>query len=236
MRSLAQFSGSDKPFNMTKSPFSLHDALEDRILTGQLAPGSRLDEASLAEEFGVSRTPVRQAIFQLAATGLLEHFPRRGAFVAAFGPQRLSEMFQVMAEMEALCASNAARRATLEDIVLLEASHIQCAQAADSGDSDRYYYENEAFHELIRTIGGNGFLKEEIDRLQKRLKPYRRLQLRARGRMNKSLAEHAAIVAAIASGEPADAGAAMRDHITIQGDRFADLLATLSRNRNVTVA
>lgn len=236
MRSLAQFSGRDKPYKMTKTPFSLHDALEDRILTGRLLPGSRLDEASLAEEFGVSRTPVRQAIFQLAATGLLEHFPRRGAFVVEFGPQRLSEMFQVMAEMEALCASNAARRATSEDIRLLDESHLQCVHAAESGESDRYYYENEAFHDLIRAISGNAFLKEEIDRLQKRLKPYRRLQLRARGRMNKSLAEHAAIVAAITSGDPTVAGAAMRDHITIQGDRFADLLATLSRNRSAAVS
>ena len=220
---------------MKKSNFSVHDVLEDRILTGQILPGSRVDEARLAEEFGVSRTPVRQAIFQLAATGLLEHVPRRGAFVADIGPQLLSEMFQVMAELEALCAANAARRASESDIEALQACHAKCAQAAESGDSDRYYYENETFHELIRTISGNGFLRDEIGRLQKRLKAYRRLQLRARNRMENSLTEHASIVDAIKIGDASAANAAMRDHIKIQGDRFADLLATLSRNRSATV-
>tara|TARA_R110002049_G_scaffold10127_3_gene50462 strand:+ start:171319 stop:171984 length:666 start_codon:yes stop_codon:yes gene_type:complete len=217
---------------MKELKFSVHDALEDRILTGQLLPGSRVDEVTLAEEFGVSRTPVRQAIFQLAATGLLEHRPRRGAFVADIGPQLLSEMFQVMAELEALCAANAARRATTSDIDALQTCHEECGQAAKSGDSDRYYYENETFHELIRTISGNSFLREEIARLQKRLKAYRRLQLRARNRMEISLTEHASIVDAIRKGDASAANAAMRDHIKIQGDRFADLLATLSRNRN----
>jgi DNA-binding GntR family transcriptional regulator len=218
---------------MSDSQATLRDALEDRILTGAIAPGTRLDEAKLAEEFGVSRTPVRQAIFHLAAMGVLEHIPRRGAFVADVGPQRLSEMFQVMGELEALCAANAARRATEEDIAALHASHARCAEAAKGGDSDGYYYENEAFHALIRTISGNAFLLEEIDRLQKRLKAYRRLQLRARDRMQRSLTEHGAIVDAIAAGDAARANAAMRDHITIQGDRFADLLATLARNRKL---
>ncbi|MGJ8544099.1 MAG: GntR family transcriptional regulator [Sulfitobacter sp.] len=219
---------------MKKSDFSVYDALEERILTGQIAPGSRVDEARLAEEFGVSRTPIRQAIFQLAATGLLEHLPRRGAFVADVGPQLLSEMFQVMAELEALCAANAARRASESDIDALQACHDKCSQAAQSGDSDRYYYENENFHELIRTISGNEFLRDEIGRLQKRLKAYRRLQLRARNRMEKSLTEHGAIVEAIKLGDASAANEAMRGHIKIQGDRFADLLATLSRNRGGT--
>ncbi len=216
---------------MTDTKSTLHDALEDRILTGRLEPGTRLDEVKLAEEFGVSRTPVRQAIFQLAATGLLKQYPRRGAFVAQVGPQQLSEMFQVMAQLEALCASNAARRATAEDLDALGAVHATCVAAAQSGDSDQYYYENEAFHALIRTISGNQFLQEEIDRLQKRLKAYRRLQLRARDRMKRSLAEHETIVAAIKAGDEAAASTAMRDHITIQGDRFADLLASLARDR-----
>ncbi|SFE87089.1 DNA-binding transcriptional regulator, GntR family [Sulfitobacter brevis] len=220
---------------MKKLKFSVHDALEDRILTGQLLPGARVDEVTLAEEFGVSRTPIRQAIFQLAATGLLEHFPRRGAFVADVGPQLLSEMFQVMAELEGLCASNAARRASASDIEALEISHSLCAEAAQTGDSDRYYYENEAFHDLIRTISGNTFLQKEIDRLQKRLKAYRRLQLRARDRMKTSLVEHATIVETIKSGDEAAANAAMRAHITIQGDRFADLLANLSRTNTASV-
>jgi len=215
---------------------SLRDAIEDRILTGTLRPGARLDEASLAAEFGVSRTPIRQALFQLAATGLIEQVPRRGAFVTDTGPIQLREMFEVMAELEALCARNTARRATQGDIQTLENLHTNCDSAATSGDSDTYYYANEAFHEAIRAIGGNGFLHNEIDRLQKRLKAFRRLQLRARARVGASLKEHASILDAIRAGQSGAAADAMRSHVAIQNDQFTDLLASLQRSRPDTAA
>jgi len=215
---------------MNKMETTLRDALEDRILTGDIRPGARLDEAALAVEFNVSRTPVRQALFQLAATGLVEHIPHRGAFAAEIGPQQLSEMFEVIAELEALCARNCARRATGNDIAELVALHRDCTVAAQSGDSDAYYYANEQFHASIRVISGNSFLHAEVDRLQKRLQAYRRVQLRARDRISSSLQEHEDIVTAIQAGDAATAAAAMRAHVSIQGERFADLLATLSRS------
>lgn len=215
---------------------NLRDAIEDRILTGALRPGARLDEVSLAQEFGVSRTPIRQALFQLAATGLVEQFPRRGAFVVDTGPARLREMFEVMAELEALCARNAARRASQADLQTLEDRHEACRIAADSGDSDTYYYANEAFHDAIRVIGGNGFLHQEIGRLQKRLQAFRRLQLRARARIGASLREHAAILAAIGAGQSSEAADAMRSHVAIQNEQFTDLIATLQRNKSSSAA
>ena len=221
---------------MNDSKTSLKDALEDRILTGEIRPGERLDEVALAQQFNVSRTPVRQALFALAATGLVEHIPRRGAFAAEVGPQQLSEMFEVIAELEALCARNCARRATCEDVAELTQLHRVCSLAARSGDSDDYYYANEKFHAAIRTIGGNRFLHAEVDRLQKRLSAYRRLQLRTLDRIASSLGEHETIVNAIQAGDSAAAAAAMRGHVSIQGERFADLLATLSRGFSGTAA
>ncbi len=214
---------------MSPTAPKLRDALEDRILTGRIRPGDRLDEVALAREFDVSRTPVREAIFQLAATGLIEHVPHRGAFVAEIGPQRLSEMFEVMAELEALCARNAARRAGAGDLAAMASRHDACAGAAASGDADAYYYANETFHATIRAIGGNAFLQQEIDRLQKRLMAFRRVQLRARGRIATSLGEHGRIVEAITAGDGAGASREMRRHVSIQGDRFGDLLASLAR-------
>lgn len=221
---------------MTSSEPSLRDAIEDRILTGALRPGARLDEASLALDFGVSRTPVRQALFQLAATGLVEQIPRRGAFVVDVGPLRLSEMFEVMAELEALCARNVARRATAKDIETLEELHAACQAAAESGDGDTYYYANEGFHDAIRVIGGNAFLHQEIARLQKRLQAFRRIQLRARSRIGASLTEHTRILDAIRAGNPGAAADAMRSHIAIQNDQFADLLVTLQRSQSGSAA
>ena len=91
---------------------ALRDHLEEDILTGALRPGDRLDEMSLAERFGVSRTPIREALFHLAAAGLIDNRPKRGAIVAEIGPRQLVEMFEVMAELEGMCARLAARRAT----------------------------------------------------------------------------------------------------------------------------
>ena len=219
---------------MLQTSTGLRDAIEDRILTGQFRPGDRLDEAALARDFDVSRTPVRQAIFHLAATGLVEHIPRRGAFVVEVGPGRLSEMFEVMAELEALCARHAARRARGEDIAAIGARHRDCEAAAGSGDADAYYYANERFHAAIRAVGGNAFLIEEIGRLQKRLKGFRRIQLRARDRIATSLREHAEIATAIRDGAADAAAGAMRRHVSIQGERFGDLVATMARDRQPT--
>ncbi|QDL91438.1 GntR family transcriptional regulator [Paroceanicella profunda] len=209
---------------------ALRDRLEEEILTGVFHPGDRLEEKALAERFGVSRTPIREALFQMAASGLVEHRPRRGTIVAELGPHRLVEMFEVMAELEAMSARLAARRATAENLAAIRAAHAACgaarAGAAEDGGA-LYYYSNETFHDAIRLAARHVFLLEQARALHRRLRPYRRLQLRALGRMEASHAEHDAIVLAIAAGEGARAGELMRGHIAIQGERFADLLASL---------
>jgi len=208
---------------------ALRDALEDEIVTGALRPGARLEEQALADRFGVSRTPIREALLQLSAAGLIEQKPRRGAVVAAIGPRRLMEMFEVMAELEAMCARLAARRADRADLSAIRAAHDACAEAAGARDGDAYYYRNEAFHALIRQAGRNGFLIEQAEALQRRLRPYRRLQLRARDRIGASFAEHEKILAALEAGDAETAAGAMRAHVTVQGERFADLIASLDR-------
>lgn len=208
---------------------ALRDALEEDILTGALPPGARLEEQALADRFGVSRTPIREALLQLSAAGLIEQKPRRGALVAAIGPRRLMEMFEVMAEHESMAARLAARRADRSDLGAIRAAHDACAEAAGARDGDAYYYRNEAFHRLIRAAGRNAFLAEQAEALHRRLRPYRRLQLRARDRIAASFAEHEVIVSALEAGDAEAASAAMRAHVAVQGERFADLLASLDR-------
>ncbi|MCT8974900.1 GntR family transcriptional regulator [Microbaculum marinisediminis] len=207
----------------------LRDTLEQDIATGALAPGTRLDETALAERFGVSRTPIREALLELAGSGLVEHRPRRGAVVARIGAGRLFEMFEVMAELEGMCGRLAARRITDRQRADLAEAGNACAEAAAGGDTDAYYYENEQFHYAIYAACGNGFLAEEARRLHRRLKPYRRLQLRVHDRMQTSLAEHEAIVAAILSGDPDRAERLLKAHVVVQGERFSDLVASLNR-------
>jgi len=212
---------------MAKRSEELRDTLEEEILTGHWRPGDRLEEAMLAERYGVSRTPIREALLQLSASGLIESRPRRGAVVAEIGPRKLMEMFDVMAELEAMCARLAARRVTDESMQRILEAHENCGRACESSDIDAYYYENEVFHAMVRQAGRNEFLMEQADILQKRLKPYRRMQLRARDRVRASYQEHAAIAAAIGSGDADAASREMRGHVGGMGERFNDLLATI---------
>jgi DNA-binding GntR family transcriptional regulator len=205
---------------------TIRAALEEMIVTGQFADGERLDEQRLAEHFDVSRTPLREAFQQLAASGLVVLEARRGAFVRQPAFEEMVEMFEVMAELEALCAGLAARRVS-EPVLLAIARTVEaCEEAVARGDSDGYYTQNERFHHLIYDASGNRFLAAEAARLHRRLQAYRRMQLQLRGRMGQSLAEHRAILDALRAGDGAAAAEALRGHVAVQGARFNDLMAT----------
>ena len=197
------------------------------IAIGQLVPGVHLDETALAAQFGVSRTPVREALIQLASIGLINLRPRRGAVVAEIGPHQLIEMFEVMAELEAMCGRLAARRMTPAQQMQLTIAHRACAEARDASDPDAYFYKNEAFHDALYVGSQNSFLIEQARALQRRLRPYRRLQLRVRDRLATSFKEHDAVVQAIIAGDGDAAADHLRHHVMIQGQRFVDLIASL---------
>ncbi len=208
----------------------LRDEIENGIVTGTLAPGERLDEVQLANRFGVSRTPIREALMQLGAIGLVEIRPRRGAVVVDPGPNRIYEMFEVMAELEGMAGSLAARRHTEQDRASLLSAHAKCERSVTSGDTDAYYYDNEIFHHAIYQASHSGFLFDQCAALHRRLRPYRRLQLRVRNRMKVSFGEHGGIVEAILAGEAETVRGLLRSHIAVQGDRFGDLIASLAGN------
>lgn len=207
----------------------LRDQIENGIVTGEYEPGERLDETQLANRYGVSRTPIREALMQLSAIGLVEIRPRRGAIVVDPGPQYVLEMFEVMAELEGMAGAFAARRHSNEDRQLLTAAHQRCGEAALSEDTDGYYYENEVFHHAIYQASHSSFLKDQCVALHRRLRPYRRLQLRVRNRMKVSYEEHKMIVDAIIGGDENAAREHLKRHVNVQGDRFSDLIAGLDR-------
>ncbi len=216
---------------MKRLPDRLREAIEEEIATGRLPPGTRLDEVELATRFGVSRTPIREALSLLLGEGLIEArpAPSRGAVVAQASPERLCEMFEVMAELEAMCVRLAARRMSPVEEKALRAAHEACRKAARTGDSDAYFYANEHFHFALYAACRNRFLADEATALQRRLRPYRRLQLRVRGRVPRSFAEHEAVIDALARGDGEAAVRAIRDHVLVQGERFTDLVASIAR-------
>ncbi|HWZ70247.1 MAG TPA: GntR family transcriptional regulator [Casimicrobiaceae bacterium] len=209
----------------------LREAIEESIATGAFAPGMHLDETELAQRFGVSRTPLREALIQLSSMGIVVLRPRRGAVVAEVTPQRLLEMFEVMAELEAMCGRLAARRMSAADHALLMSAHKACEAACITEDPDAYYHENEQFHYSIYAGSHSGFLIEQTTAMHRRLRPYRRLQLRVRNRMSTSFSEHNGIVEALIAGDAETASERLRQHILVQGERFTDLLASIASLR-----
>ena len=207
----------------------IRDSLEQRIVEGDLGNGKRLDETELSSFYGVSRTPVREALQRLAESGLAEHLPRRGTFVRSPSLSQLVEMFEVMAELECMAIRLAARRATSNDIDALEKDNETCRAAVAANDTKKYYEVNARLHGRIYQMSGNSFLANEARRLHDRLRPFRRLQLRVRGRMEESMAEHDIILAALRDGDADRAMETMKKHITIVGVRFNDLVSSFNR-------
>ncbi|HEY9095755.1 MAG TPA: GntR family transcriptional regulator [Hydrogenophaga sp.] len=203
----------------------VRDQLEDDIVNGRMRPGEQVQIEALMARFAVSRTPVREALQQLEISGLVEVLPKRGTFVAKVGIAALVHMFEVMAELEAMCARLAARRAPEDTLAGIRDALEACEREAISNDANAYYYENERFHGLIYQACGNPFLVQQTQALKNRLKPYRRLQLRMRNRIQQSLNEHREIVRAMEAGDAEAAAMAARDHVLIQGQRFSDFVS-----------
>lgn len=209
---------------------SIRLQLADEIIRGFLAPGAILDETDLAKRFGASRTPVREAIRQLAASGLVESRAHRGSVVAWPSHERLIGMFEAMAELEALCAALAAARATPAERRALAAVHEELRALIHSGDPQRYHEVNEAFHATIYAGAHNAYLAEITIATRLRVRPFRRAQFRNLGRLAKSHVEHDAVVTAIMRGDRTGAAEAMRHHIKTVGDEYeayaVNMLAT----------
>ena len=203
------------------------DQLETLILEGDIEQGSRLDETQLAERFSVSRTPIREALQRLTNSGLVEQKPRRGAFVRQPGPVELIQMFEFMAELEAVAARLAADRISDQALLVLKEINARCDAAVAVHDADGYYAENERFHAAIYRESGNAFLEAECLRLQRRLQPFRRIQLRLRGRLRQSMDEHEKIVGALEAGDGNTAADLMHAHVAVQGEKFHLLMTGL---------
>jgi DNA-binding GntR family transcriptional regulator len=188
-------------------------ALTDDIVSHRLAPGSYLDEATLAKRFGASRTPVREALRELAAGGLVELRPHRAPIVAVVDQRRVADMFEVMADLEALCAARAAVAISAEQRLHLEAHHLDMGEVVRLGDVSSYRAGNVVFHGLIYDAAGNAYLREITLSTRARLVPYRGAQLEAPQRLSASYAEHEAILTAILRGDASRAATLMRRHL-----------------------
>jgi DNA-binding GntR family transcriptional regulator len=198
----------------------LAEAIADSVLSGAFEPGLRLDEATLAERYGVSRTPVREALRQLASSGLIEVKPRRGATVAKVTSAQLETLFAAMAEIEAACARLAAMSMTPIERRRLQSLHETMGGFVLRDDRESYSAANITFHTQIYLGAHNEILSDFATSLRRRLGPFRRAQFRTEGRASRSHAEHGAVVKAILACDAPAAHAAMFHHMSLVEDAF----------------
>ncbi len=191
----------------------IRSALSDDILSGRIEAGTRLDEVALADQFEVSRTPVREALKQLISTGLVEHRHRRGVFVTEIPSERLAEMFEYAAEMEALCARMASINMKQAEREALLAIHLDSHAHVLSGNVDAYEAANIKLHEALFEGAHNHFLAEAVMLARAKVTPYRRAQFRIKDRLQTSFTEHGEIVKAVLKGQSDLAAQLLREHV-----------------------
>ena len=201
--------------------------LEQDILSGVLAPGQALDERSLAEQFGVSRTPVRNAIAQLASQGLLRVVPRVGVVVPKLNIKELLSLLEMLAELEGICAKFAARRMDAREREALRDAMLACEAAASAGNANAYGIANGRFHEAIYVGCRNEWAATQVRSLRLRCANYRRSRFDLPGAMEKSLQEHRAVVEAMERGDAEASRLAMAEHIAVGGKDLAEFVSML---------
>ncbi|RTL26992.1 MAG: GntR family transcriptional regulator [Rhodocyclaceae bacterium] len=190
------------------------ERLRQRIFSHELPPGTWVDEQALASQYGISRTPLREALKVLAAEGLVTLKPRRGCYVTEISERDLDEIFTVLALLEGKCAVNTVHKASEADLKRLAAIHQDLERAAAANDIDGFFEANQAFHQEVQLIADNRWLTQAITDLRKVIKLSRHHSLFIEGRLEQSLAEHRAILDALDRRDVTATELAMRDHIS----------------------
>lgn len=203
----------------------LVDQIWQEIGAGRLPPGSRLDERSLGERFGISRTPAREVLLELSAAGLVRIVPRRGALVLSISPQETVALVEVLVALEGEAAALAARRMSGAEREAFARGYSERTRDIASLPLDNYSEINTAFHDAIYAGCRNDFLTAEIRKLRVRLAPHLHNNFVERGRLRSSHEEHQAICSAIVGADLEAARSAMRNHILNGGNLLADIFA-----------
>lgn len=216
---------------MTSPSPSLVQHILDRIDLGQLNPGDVIDEAELVASFGVSRTPVREAILQLEAVGLVRRHPRKGATIFRPTLEEFLAILEVHAKLEGQAAGLAARRLSRQGALALEGAVVACeahAQRLGDSDPDGYYQHNLRFHECVALAAGNAVLVDFVKTNARKLLAYYRARYKFAGVIGASAREHRVIAGLILDRQSVEAEALMNRHVQFDQVTAMDLLAALS--------
>jgi DNA-binding GntR family transcriptional regulator len=213
--------------DMTRASDTLIVQIKQDIFSGALRPGDQLEESELAARFGVSRTPIREAIRSMVNCGLLETRPRKGAIVRKLSAKELHDLFQVAAELEGMACRLACETLTQPHLEAIKTALASCRDAATAQDIPIYAQANLAFHAAIHATCGNSWLIDQLQQIEARINVYRLMPYEVVGRLEESMREHTEIYNAITKRRGMDANNLMRDHMMLQGMRLPQLLKAL---------
>lgn len=201
--------------------------IQGEIEKGELPPGTALDERMLAERFGVSRTPVREALQQLSVQNLVRIVPRVGVFVSRLSITQLRETLELLGELEAVAAKLSARRMDDDQRARLKAARSECEQAHAEDDGKRFARANAEFHEVVYAGSHNEYLVDQIQTLRRLMQRYRPRFFHTAVRRQRVLEDHQRLSVAILDGDEAGAHAAMLEHAPVGTTGFSEFLSTL---------
>jgi DNA-binding GntR family transcriptional regulator len=206
--------------------------LRHAIFSHEYEPGSWIDEQALAKSYGISRTPMREALKVLSVEGLVTLIPRRGCYVAEIPEREVEEIFPVLALLEGRAAHEATVKASAEDVCHLQELHEKLERFAAKKDTDNFFEVNQEFHRTLHEIAGNRWLLQFINEMRKVMRLVRYHSLASEGRMEQSVAEHRHIMAAIGKRDAESAERLMRDHLLSGRDAFAKPQARSARKKS----
>ncbi|HUW64970.1 MAG TPA: GntR family transcriptional regulator [Spirochaetia bacterium] len=189
------------------------ESLREAIIGGRLKPGERLMEAQLAEELGVSRTPVREAIRKLELEGFVAMLPRKGAYVSGISLKDIVDVFEIRAALEALAAGLAAERITEEELDQMERYLLKASEASDEDNLSAFVAVDTGFHELIYKASRNQRLFQIVTLLQEQVQRFRTVSLSQPGRFKDAIEEHRQIIEAISERNVELAQSLAKEHI-----------------------
>lgn len=222
---------NEKP-TFVKASDKIRTEIENAIKDGELLPGESIDEAELAHQYQVSRTPIREALIQLQAQGMVTSLPRGGMIVAKMNLQQLLALWELLAELEGVAVRLACQRMSADELATLVQLHAQSREHAEADDVAGWQQSNLQFHDLIYRATRNPYLRVELMRIRARTGYYRRHAFGALGRIRTSFEQHQVVVDAFRKGDQEAAVAAMVQHMRPAADAkgLTDFIVNLPKD------
>jgi DNA-binding GntR family transcriptional regulator len=210
------------------------ESLREAIINGNLEPGERMMEIQLADEMGVSRTPVREAIRKLELEGFVVMIPRKGAYVAGISLKDIADVFEIRAALESLAAALAAERITEEELESLECSLVKVAECTEADDLEALITVDTDFHDILYKASRNERLVQIVSNLREQIQRFRMTSLSQPGRMKDAMEEHRKLVEALSERNIELARTLAREHIEYAESSMLEVIRTTEIGQNIT--